>query len=618
MSVPANPLNIAPYASHRHILIAFKYSEDAFAVERFNPKSAGTGESIQNIGENVVIVNEFINQKFTIPEAMWDFNFIPNIGVSTTSSVGKIVILEGQVPYSFLDFLRVNVLQVFGEEDLAISQVTFLLKTFFDKGGNETGEIDTIVSNPFYFNIDRIESIPEELSPSPNKHILHAIGAANSTGLLRSFSSIFQMNITHKDGNIHNKVPHGTGTNTKLKTRAEENNLNSTKRKERLDLSKPMVNLRDIFEGLEADLNQQKYIHQGQLQRWIRDIRSEDNTDKIVIAPQQTKVDSITELPMDFVVDLDPLYKEYSVDNRNMPFEQPDVNQENVGIRVFPVKTGLDIFSLVERLMGLSKRVGIDAIATEKKTFKTTITPVRKKKTGRYEINIKIRQYILPNNTEEENTGPGKAIEPLEFFVNDIINRDTDVLSFKSTVKYKVGDVMVEQQIEDNIGAGVVYADREQGTAERRPSLPFFKTLYSGIRPMIGSYLIDGLESAQRAGDIYNLMDRYTYTQTTDYEMVILGNPYLMSDTNRNPKDIIEDSAGEVVHYYPKPENDPMYLKLTIFEKSFDSADDDEIPQKFYFDNFYHLCRVVNIFGYGGAARSFYQHLYLRRTDSVI
>jgi hypothetical protein len=302
-----------------------------------------------------------------------------------------------------------------------------------------------------------------------------------------------------------------------------------------------------------------------------------------------------------------------------MPFEQPDVVQSNAGIRVFPVKTGIDIFDLVERLMLLSQSVGEDAEGRVKRTFKTTITAI-KRRTKRYEINIKIRQYILPNNTNDDNnTGPGEAIAPLEFVVNDPNDKDIDVMAFRSNISYRVGDTMLERQIQDNIGAGVVYADREQATGERRPDLSFFESMYSGLRPMIGSYNIDGLESAEKAGDIFNLMDRYTYTQSTDYEMVIFGNPLLMSDVNRNPNDVVNDVEGQSVTYYPIPEVNPMYIKFSIFERTKVSEDDIiSVPSKFYFDEYYHMTRVVNIFGYGGENRSFFQKLDLRRTDDLL
>jgi len=623
MSTPQNPLSEAGTSSHSHILIAFKNGDDAFAATQISPISAIVGQPLPNIPDSSVVLNELLDNDYTIPEAMWDFNFIPDIGVSTSASVGKIVIYERVAPYAFLDYLRSTVYDRFNEDisdPISLSQVTFMLKTIFSLNSDEDDEtITTINPEPFYFTLDSIESVTGNEEITPSRHIFNVSGIANSTGLLRSFSSIFQVSVTHKDGNIHEQLPVADGSDGGLKTRTEENLSNSAKRKARLDLSKPMINLKDIFDGLESDLNQQKYVHQGQLQRWIRELRSEPNTDKIVISPSQTKLPTPEELPIDFTVDLDPIYSSYLVDNRNMPFEQPDVVQSNAGIRVFPVKTGIDIFDLVERLMLLSQSVGEDAEGRVKRTFKTTITAI-KRRTKRYEINIKIRQYILPNNTNDDNnTGPGEAIAPLEFVVNDPNDKDIDVMAFRSNISYRVGDTMLERQIQDNIGAGVVYADREQATGERRPDLSFFESMYSGLRPMIGSYNIDGLESAEKAGDIFNLMDRYTYTQSTDYEMVIFGNPLLMSDVNRNPNDVVNDVEGQSVTYYPIPEVNPMYIKFSIFERTKVSEDDIiSVPSKFYFDEYYHMTRVVNIFGYGGENRSFFQKLDLRRTDDLL
>ena len=630
MSIPANPLDESGSSSFRHVLIAFKYSADAFNIGEFNPDDATIGESLPNAGPNIVVVNEFLSQRFSIAEAVWDFNFIPNIGVSTTASVGKIVIEDRYVPYSFVDYLSQEVLASFNQDSgtlMSLGHATFVLKTFFTSNDSAGGEdTDIIQVNPYFFNIDSVESVALGASIAPNAHILNALGAANTTGLLRSFSSVFQMNITHKDGNIHDTIPQGTGSGGGLRTRSAEDGSNIAKRKERLDLSKPMLTLKDMFEGLEADLNQQKYVHQAQLQEWRRQIRSDGQPDKIVVAPQQKKPPKPQELPIDYVIDLDTVYDTYDVDNRNMPFEQPEIAQDQVGLRVFPVRPGANIFELVERIMLLSKRVGEDAVDPNgRKTFKTTITTNRLN-TDRYEVNIKIRQYDLPSNGVTNNTGPGTNGEEnsLEFFVNDPDERDTDVLEFKNVINYEVGDNMLEVQNDEDIGAGVVYADREQATAERRADLPFFQTLYSGIRPMIASYGIDGLESAQRAGNVFNLMDRYTYTQTTDYEMVIIGNPHLMSDVNRNPRDVIADSAGGGTFYYELPENDPMYVKLTIFLRSYDSGPVDDtggnqqVPTQFYFDDWYHMTRVVNMFGTLDGHRSFNQKLFLKRSDTLI
>jgi hypothetical protein len=625
MSEPRNPLDALNAPPYRHVLIAFKYAEDAYNVN-ITPNVVDIGQSIPDAGPNMVLVNELKTQKYAIPEAVWDFNFIPDIGVYTTSSVGRIRVDDQYVALSFIDFLKFEVLGLFneGEPDdnlMSLGHATFVLKTFFS-GSNAANTPDTINVNPYYFNVQSIESLGSNSdSITPDSHILHVMGSANSFPLLRSFQSIYQLNVTHRDGNIHDTIPTGTGTgsNVGLRTRSEENRINTSKRKNRLDLSKPMLTLKDVFEGLEADLNQQKYVNKAQLQRWIRQVRSEGDTDKIVVPPIQSKPPLNRELPMDFVIDLDPVYADYNIDNRNMPFEQPDVRQENVGIRVFPTETGTLIFELIKKIMMLSKRVGEEAGFEENRlSYKITLTATRTR-TNRYTINIKIRRYSVPINEENINNGPGEnAVEPLTFFLNDPQGRDTDILSFKSHLNYEVGDKMLEQALDDSPSKGIVYADREQATAQRRPDLPFFQTPYSGIRPIIGYRDVDGLENAQRAGDILNLMDPYTYTQTTEYKMIIRGNPFLLSDVNRNPLDVINDEDGHV-EYYARPEVNPMYVKITIYESSSDNntLEIGDAPNKFYFDNFYHLARVINIFS-SNSGRGFHQHLIMRRGDTLV
>jgi hypothetical protein len=622
MSIPNNPLDVGGTSTHRHILLAFEYAEDAVKLESFDPGKAIVGEPLKSdafVGQTMVVVNETNDKRFSISEAMWDFNYAPTVGIITSTSVGRIVISDRRVAYSFLDFLRVNLLDTLGK-GTSLSHVTFVLKTIFSVNSDVDGDEDHIYPRPFYFNIDSIETLPTKKSATPKNHILKAIGISNSLGLLPALSELNQFTITHKDGNIHNTLPSSgfQGSGGGIPTRSDDNTFNTSERKKRLDLSKPMVTLQDVFEGFEADLNQQRYAHKGQLQLWLREIRSGDTVDKILIAPEQKKGPDKS-LPLTFKVDLDKEYRNYLVDNRNMPFEQPDVVQDKKGINVYSISAGSTICEAVTKIMYLSKAIGQDASVKYKTTFKTTITPIRTK--TEYVINIKIRKYLIPNNPSDKktNTGPGTGIYPLHFYINDgPERRHTDIVSMRSNIRYQSADVVLEQQKESPVGAGVVFADREQSTSERSPELGFYETLYSGVRSLTAPHVIDGLESAQQAGNIYTLLDADSYDQTTRCDLIIHGNPNLMSDMNRNPAEVVSDVDGEV-NYYPKPETEPMYVKLTIFEAQInvEGIENDDVPNRFYFDEFYHMTRVVNVFG-GGKGRSFYQYLSLQRTDDLI
>ena len=618
MSVPSNILDSSGSSTHTHVLVAFRNSQEAatFNFAKFDPTSIGLGQSIPNAGNNVVVVNEFVDTRFSISEAMWDFDFIPNIGVSTTASTGKIVVADRVVGYGFLNHLRNDVLNKITDEPWSLSHLTFVLTTFFFKDTDDgTEPVEVVVrTNPFFFYLDTIESVPSNGGVTPTHHILNAISVSNTLGQLKSFSSLYQMNITHKDGNLHNEIPSGTGSGGIL-SRKEENRKFIDARKQRLNKSKPMRTLKDIFEAFQTDLNNQKFVHQAQLQQWVRELRSEGNTDKIAVAPQQNKPPTPKELPIDFEIDLDSSYDGYAVDNRNMPFEQPDIRQGLVGIRSFPVKPGATIVEMIERIMMLSTRVGDDAALVPRKAYKICISAILTS-SNRYRIVIKIRRYTLPSNSSDLDTGPG-AGDPIHFYINDPEERDTDIISFKSILSYEVGDSMLESPNAENSQAKIIYADREQPMAERRPDLSFFTTLYSGIRPMIEPYSINGLENAKSAGNIKNMVDPYTYIQTSEYELVIRGNPTILSDFNRNPVDIVNGDAGNVFNY-PRPEFEPAYVRLTIFQKSQALNDESNIPEKFYYDGFYHLVRVVNMFGVIKGQRSFYQKLYLRRTDDLV
>lgn len=619
MSVPSNILDNSGTSTHTHVLVAFKNAQDAinFNFSKFDPTKIGIGQSIPGASSGVVVTNEFVDKNFTILEAIWDFDFIPNIGVSTSSSTGKIVVADRFVPYSFLNHLRNNVLnELSGGDPWSLSHLTFVLKTYFYKDSGDTSPTEIVIqTNPFFFAIDTIESVPSKGGVAPSYHILHAISIGNTLGQLRSFSTLYQMNITHKDGNLHNQIPSGDSSSGIL-SRQEENNKFRSARKQRLDKSKPMRTLKDIFEAFEADLNNQKFVHQAQLQQWIREIRQEQNVDKIKVAPQQNKPPTPKELPIDFKIDLDSVYEQYPVDNRNMPFEQPEVRQEIVGLRSFPIKPGATIVEIVERLMMLSGRVGDDASLVPRKAYKICISAILTS-SKRYQINIKIRRYTLPSNSTELDTGESAIATPYHFFVNDPDERDNDIVSFKSILSYEVGDQMLDKPNTEAPQAKIIYGDREQPMAERRPDLSFFTTLYSGVRPMIEPYSIDGLENTEQAGNIKNMVDPYTYTQTSQYELVIQGNPAILSDFNRNPNDIVNDTVGNAYNY-PRPEVNPAYVKLTIFQKSHSLNEQSNIPEKFYYDGHYHVVRIVNMFGIIGGQRSFYQKLYLRRTDDLV
>lgn len=623
MSIPENPLSEHNTSLYRNVLVAFKYADDASKANVLTT-AGDVGESIPNTGPNIIIVNEFKSRRFTIEEAIWDFNFIPEIGVTTSASTG-IVAVDEEIPNSFLSFLRETVIAELGE-DTSISHMGFVLKTFFMIGEEENGN-NTIVGNPYIFTVDHIDSLVNDSDPLiPNTHVLNCMAISNTTALLRSFSNMYQMTITHKDGNLHDEVPEPFAGSSGLQTRGEENKNKNRSRKNKLDQSKPMKTLKDVFDGLEVELNQQKFTHKAQLQQWLRNIRN-DHVDKITVPPQQSKPPLEESLPIDFKIDLDPIYQNYPIDNRNMPFEQPSVNQEEIGIRSFPVKIGTNLFQLINKIMHLSKSVGEEAnpsLTERKKAFKITLSAIRQP-TNRYLISIKIRRYTIPlNEIDGIDTGPGDSAvdpdNPLHFFTNDVFGRDSDILSLTSRIAYEVGDIMLENQINNEPQAGIVFADREPATAERRPDLNFFRTMYSGLRPSIANYVINGLESAENSGHIFNMLDPYTFTQTTEYNLEIRGNPYILSDVNRLPHEVVNDEEGET-HYFRMPETYPMYVRLTMFERSLTEGGEEaqnDIPKKFYYDGFYHVTRVVNIFGVWQGKRGFKQHLVLRRSDDTV
>jgi hypothetical protein len=605
MSTPENPLNKYASYSVKHVLVAFKYTEDAeqtnITPTMGDPGTVITGTAVK--GPGIVIVNDFMNSEFFVYSTSWTWDFYGPKNQTMGSLAGRIEITD-RTGMNFVSFMKTAVLPQLGVSE---GHIIYALRTFFVGASLDGSSTDTVVGNPLLFNM---VTFVNDLSPESGRFYTMAfVGSATTFAQLSPYSKIYQMTITHSDGNLTNEIPTPNVASCGMLSRKAENALQNSARKNRQDRSKPMRTLKEVFAAFEMELNQQKFTHSAQLQSWLQHIN--DKYSVKIIPPIQKKLGNI---PVDFVVHLDPVYNDYSVDNRNLPFEQPDQDQNKKGIRSLTIKAGIEIAECIENLMKLSRKVGQEAEQDTPYIFKTIISTV-KKSSNRYQINIMIKRVLVPVNTIKINTGPGEgAINPLQFVFQNPQKDDHDIIALKARVTSDVGVSVLEQQT-SNTNALVVYGDREQITVERLTNEQFFSAQFSGLRAMVNPYLNYGLESGTDASKIDNMIN-VGMQQQTQYSITIAGNSALLSDLNRMPSDVANGKTGKA-QLYKLPELLPMYLKLTIYMKPFafeGLPPDDSVPEKFYFDNYLFMYRVTNTFEQG----AFTQTLDLLRTDGTV
>lgn len=604
MSTPENPLDVFDTYSTKHILVAFKYTKDAEQTN-ISPLLGDPGTVITGAtgGPGIVIANDFTFSDFSINSARWTYNFYGPLSPTAGACVGYIELTDRTGLY-FTDFMKTQVIAKLGVSE---GHIVFALRTFFI-GVNANGvNNDVIAGNPLLLNM--VTSINDLQAKSGRFYTFPFVGASTTLAQLNQYSKIYQMTITNSEGNLYNKIPTPNVATCSMQSRQAEDALQQGPRKTRIDLSKPMRTLGEIFSAFEAELNTQKFTNAAQLQSWLQNVN--DGYTVKIIPPIQAKVGGI---PVDFFVVLDSAYTSYPVDNRNLPFEQPEIDQTKNGIRSFSIKTATDIPIAVEKLMKLSRKVGQEAQGTNTYTFKTAISMI-KTNDDRYQIYVVIKRIEVPFNSSTTNTGPGDdAIKTLEFTYQDPTLQDRDIISMNIKIATDTALSVLEQQTQNTNGL-VVYGDREQITAERIPSVSFFDSQFSGLRAMINPYENYGLEWGTDAAKIDNNIN-VNLEQQTRYSILINGNPHLMSDVNRLPSDVANQNVG-VAHYYKFTELEPMYVKIKIYLRSHAAIGvqvNDEVANTFYYNGYLFMFRITNIFDGG----SFTQQLDLLKTDGTV
>jgi len=613
-----NPLNQFKSYTAKHVIVGFRFSEDACSVNITGDIGVSgtvlpeTRTSEGNCGgPAIVIINEIMDSTFIMYEAETTWEFFPNSTPTTGSYVGWMQIRD-RVGMLFAHHLR-KYCETLG---MALGNITFAWKTFF-VGTTYDDKEEVLTTNPLIFHVTEFA---QSLSAGIGRAYYMSFAASyNTFGQLPQFSKLFQTTLTHADGNVNDEIQSSTVSNPALADRQNEDTYKNSARQQRLDKSKPMKTLQDVFNSMQTELTDQAFANKAQIQDWQASIR--DDYTKKIIPPKQF----LPDLPMKYTITLDPKYETYKINNRNMPFEQPEQDQRLEGIRALPFHIGTSLPNAIDTVMMLSREVGKDLQAAKHVGYRAVTTVIRGCE-GNYNIHTNINPYVIPVNiTDGTDTGPGEGVleGPLHYFYQAGKNESRDIIaiSYRSIVTPHQKPLEEETEGVDDIG--VVYGNREPASMQRTPNNnnDFFTSGYSGNRGAIGIMDVNGLESASTASVIMaNLA--HVIKQDTSYSINIRGNPYILNDINRNPLDVRDgkgmgNSKWEYT-LYDKVEILPMYMKLSIYLRPVADLISDfvDIDETYFYSGYLHINKIVTYFGQG--ASGFTQMIEGLRTEDSI
>lgn len=621
MTIPAqeqNPLNRFKHYTVKHVVVGFRFSEDACSFDiggNIGPSGTVISEELMAStnckGPAIVIINEITDPTFILYEAETTWEFYSENNTTYGKYVGWMQVRD-RVGMLFAHKLR-KYCETLG---MALGHITFAWKTFF-VGVNQDDQDEVLTANPFIFHVT---NFAQSLSAGIGRaYYMSFVSSYNTFAQMPQFSKMYQMTLTHAEGNVSNDMPVGSVVNRDLTSRQEEDEFKDAARKQRMDKSKPMRTLTDVFNSLQSELSDQAFASKAQIQDWQASIR--DDYTKKIVPPEQF----LPDLPIKYTITLDERYASYKIDNRNLPFEQPEQDQRLEGIRALPFHLGTTMFDAIDTIMLLSKAVGKD-YSTEIQTGYRAVTTVLRGCEGNYNVSTNITPFRVPfNNVGGPDTGPGDGVigGPLDYYYQDAKNESRDIVAISYRSDVTPTRKNLERETEDVDDIGVVYGNREPISVQRMPqhNNDFFTSGYTGNRGTIGLMDINGLESASSASTVKSSI---LANQTTAYNINLRGNPYILNDLNRNPLDVRdrkgEKTGGNKWEYvlYDMVENTPMYMKLSVFLR----PDSDVIGEKesmdetYFYTGYLHINKVVNYFG--SAGNIFSQMIEGLRTEDSI
>lgn len=607
MSKPINPLSKFNSYTIRHVLLAFDNTDAACSFKVPATGIGDVGSEVKGVqsGKAIVVVNELEDSSYAIKDVIWSYDFFSPLNINTTICGGNLVIVDmrgNQFPL----FLR----RIAKQLKRATTKITFHLTTFFNGINPTTGETESVSTKPLIFHItDSSTGFHRSIS---NLFNLNFVLLYNTLAQLPQYSQLTQFTITNSENSPAKSLPVAAGATDKILSRKEEDRIKSKERQNRLNKSRPMRNLRELFLGLEAELKEMRYEHKAQLQEFMSIIRPSHV--KVIKPPKPQRVKVGEGLPIDYSVKLDRNYEQYPVNNRNLLTEQVELKKDSVGIHSLTVPPGSDLYSAVDTLMKTSSNVGGDV--RDGFGYKMVVTS-RFTTDGLLKNTLLIKRYKIPRNKEGViDTGNEAESKKNTFeltYLDGEGSSDIMSLSIASSVN---SDISILEEDSDNIKDDpVAYSSlREQLTFERADTEDFMKNGFHGFRTLVNPINI-GSQDARSTTLVDSLKYYYTITQGTFAEATIAGNPDLYSDLARNPR-MVEDEKEDDAKIFKFPEYYPLYLKMQIkVGKSRSEAHKPgDAEENWYHTYHYHVSGVTNIISGG----MFLQKIRLLYSDDSI
>lgn len=589
-----NPLNRYEQKTAFHILVGFEFSTAAYKFD-YRSNVGKVGESVSaDCGTAKVFMNELKDSSVQLDRASTIWDFYSTRSPMSNDYVGNIELLD-RSGTKFDDTMK----SLIGEVETSLFHITFMWVTAFrvKRDGKPT---ENLYSAPMYFHVsNEVHDVNADLGRS---YFFDIVSCYNTHARSTQFLNITGNTITHKDGATINTIPTPVAGGGGIISNLAETSAKFSPRKDRLDKSKVMKTMEDFCQSFELCLMEARKKHKNQLQEYLSLTRNNDYVKKL------DGINDITDPMVEYVIKCDPYYKGKKIDNRNLPFEQYEVDQNIAGISSITFPFGSNIHSALYQVFKSSKDIAADhASPIGCNTFKF-VTATERKCNSKYKIHTNIYKYKSPYNSEGANTGPGDGVvdKPLEFTYQEVEKKkDTNVMSITIGKQPAINFLPIEKTAKED-ESDVVFGDRELQSVNREiKGINFFEYGYTGIRNARGILTDNGLEDSETASHLTN----YSPTQQITYTITIVGNPDLYSDINRNPDHVIEHVEGNPV-IYKFTEYEPMYIKLKIYLGGDQRNSDTGV---YYFDNYVHLYRVENIFTGGG---DFIQRLHCGRTDT--
>lgn len=584
-----------------HILGAFEFG-DSVANSRITDTEARPGDPIRSgCGGAICVVNDATHPFFSITNVMWSYEYSNSFEKSSTFCHGSMMIAD-TAGSSFSDFLKKNVCDVL---NTSLGNITFNLTTTIS-GANKEEQRDDILLKPLIFKITDITSTN---AISGRLYTIYFTLDYNSTIFNPNLSKFSRLTVSTSEGDPSN-VSDFIGASAASQTYASRESANRGVRENRRNNVRPMINLDDITKSISNSMNQNvepsKQIIQNILSSYIDS--------------HGGKVESkdVKPIPLEYEVDLDDIYKTHVLDNRNLIFEQVQLDQEAPGLSSICFNDEIVLNDVYEEALKMSSAVGQDAVNGF--TYRLATTSFR-------DCSNKIKNKTIIKRVEQphnelgvKDTGVGAEgnIDPLFYDFQRQSLSDVKIFGINTT-NLPAYSFDFNESTKTNPNSLIYQGDREYTQYTRSfENRDFFQSKFSGLR-IASSKLNAGLENPEAAAAIDYLEFKGKKEQTTTVSILTRGNPDLYNDLARSPLAVYNRNPDGAVHY-EFPEVLPMYAKLRIDIKG--DTDRDKVENfdpmlieqgVFYYDSFFHIVSVVNVID----ASTFTQKLVLARTDDI-